>query len=130
MRSYPLLLNRDSFGGAGILWPAAAPLVQTWGRTDLGYTGQTKDQRPVSESPGRQVAATGFCRTLHLVMWRSGPLKRIGQGVVTVGMGGNDIGFADIILRCVSPLNKVWKPEVNGQTATQHRRTDWSSNGP
>ena len=47
-------------------------------------------------------------------MWRSRPfVKAYRPGVVTVGMGGNDIGFADIILRCVSPLNKVWKPEVN-----------------
>lgn len=113
MRSYPLLLNQDSFGGGGHSVACSGATSADLGRTDLGYTGQTKDQRPVSSRLADGSIPQILQNFTPGYVAQQAFVKAYRPGVVTVGMGGNDIGFADIILRCVSPLNKVWKPEVN-----------------
>ncbi len=113
VRSYPLLLGQDSFSAGGHSVACSGATSKDIGRTDSSYTGQTKDQRPLSSRQADGSALQKLQGFSPGYLAQQDFVTAYRPGVVTVGMGGNDIGFADIILRCVSPLHKIWRPELN-----------------
>lgn len=93
--SYPLLLAHDLFSNAGGHSVACSgAMIDDVGSSDSDYRGQASGDHSMSDvmanfSPG-YVAQQRF-------------VARYQPRVVTVSIGGNDIGFGDILERCVVP---------------------------
>jgi hypothetical protein len=103
-RSYPLLLTRDLFSAAGGHSVACSgAVINDVGSTSHSYRGQMKNGASFGEllksgalnniqanfSPG-YISQHRFVQ--HYQPW-----------VATVSIGGNDIGFSDILQTCVEP---------------------------
>ncbi len=104
--SYPLLLTHDLFNGAGGHSVACSgATINDVGSTSSDYRGQVKDV------PSFQQLQQNQPNLLASVMTNFAPgylaqerfVQQYQPTAVTVGVGGNDIGFEDILLRCVTP---------------------------
>ncbi len=103
--SYPLLLTRDLFGAAGGHSVACSGAVINDIGSDAGsYRGQVKQGRSFDELFDDQARLEGikadfkpgYIAQQHFV-------RHYQPRVVTVSIGGNDIGFGDLLQRCVMP---------------------------
>lgn len=105
-RSYPLLLTHDLFsaiGGHSVACSGAE--INDVGSTNDNYRGQVKGVPSFQEM--QQVSPA----LLTSVMTNFAPgyvaqhrfVRQYQPGITTVSVGGNDIGFGDIIQNCVEP---------------------------
>ncbi len=104
IHSYPLLLARDIFDG-GHSVACSGAVINDLGSTSPDYKGQGKgsaklwlllQNQPVLLSSILSSYKPGYVAQ-HLFVRKYQP------GIVTVSVGGNDVGFGDIIRACVMP---------------------------
>jgi hypothetical protein len=106
VNSYPLLLARDLFGGAGGHSAACSgAVIDDIGSTSDRYKGQVKAGSSLDElRRGRPQALeaieTGFLPG-YVAQHRF--VQRWQPRITTVSIAGNDIGFGDILRNCVAP---------------------------
>jgi GDSL-like lipase/acylhydrolase family protein len=103
--SYPLLLSRDLFGHGGHSVACSGAVIDDIGSTDGGYKGQVRE--------GESLDRLQQSKPLFLESVESGFLpgyvaqqrfvKRWQPAIVSVSIGGNDIGFGDMLQNCVEP---------------------------
>ncbi|HEX4773895.1 MAG TPA: GDSL-type esterase/lipase family protein [Candidatus Saccharimonadales bacterium] len=104
--SYPLLLTRDLFNSqAGHSVACSGAVINDIGSTSDNYRGQVKDVPSFQQLEQSNVAllnsvqtnfVPGYIAQQHFV-------RQYQPGVTTVSVGGNDIGFGDIVQTCVEP---------------------------
>ncbi len=105
-RSYPLLLGQDLFGAAGGHSVACSgAVIKDIGNTSGDYRGQARggsslQQLQQSEPWLLESVEAGFIPG-YVAQHRF--VKRWQPQIVTVSIGGNDIGFGDIVQKCVEP---------------------------
>lgn len=98
-KSYPLLLSTDIFAGGHSVACSGAKTVDIIDFSS-NYRGQVRDDIPRGHR--KDVAkiisnyTPGYLAQMEFV-------SKYDPDVVTLSVGGNDIGFADIIENCVSP---------------------------
>lgn len=103
--SYPMLLTRDLFsptGGHSVACSGA--VINDVGSGKGGYRGQAK-QGPSFDELSRDLATMERVKADFLPGYIS-QQRFVGHyqpRVVTVSIGGNDIGFGDLLQRCVMP---------------------------
>ncbi len=104
--SYPLLLGRDLFGAAGGHSVACSgAVINDVGGGDGSYRGQTRNGPSLTE------LMTAQPERLSEIMSSYSPgyvpqamfARQYQPRVATVSIGGNDVGFGDILERCVVP---------------------------
>ena len=105
VHSYPLLLSRDLFGRGGHSVACSGAVINDISRTDGGYAGQVKagvGWRELEQSKPSflESVETGFLPG-YVAQHRF--VKRWQPAIVTVSIGGNDIGFGDLLKNCVEP---------------------------
>jgi hypothetical protein len=106
LRSYPLLLTHDLFSAAGGHSVACSgAVIRDVGSTSAGYRGQVRgvpDFTQLQESQPDLLAAieTNFLPG-YIAQHRF--VKQYQPAAITVSVGGDDIGFGDILERCVEP---------------------------
>lgn len=111
--SYPLRLNGDLFSSSGHSVACSGARMHDIVNRSPRYTGQSEDQRSVAE---RQADGS---ETHILHDFTPGYLAQqdfvtaYQPGVITVQIGGNDVGFKDILMRCMSPLASIIPPVLN-----------------
>jgi len=105
-RSYPMLLTKDLFGSIGGHSVACSgAVINDVGSTNDNYFGQVRNVPSITQL--KQINAA-FLGTIFSE-YKPGYIAQqrfVGQyqpTVLTVSVGGNDIGFGDIIQRCVEP---------------------------
>lgn len=99
-RSYPLLLTADLFSAAGGHSVACSgAVIDDIGSTDSNYRGQVKHGEPILNVQSDQILADFLPGYVPQVTF----VSRYQPRVVTVSIGGNDIGFGDILQKCVVP---------------------------
>lgn len=101
--SYPLLLSQDLFSSGGHNVACSGATISDIGSTAADYDGQTTDKRPVSAREADGSANTILSGFSPGYLAQQAFVRQYQPGVITVGVGGNDIGFGDILLRCVGP---------------------------
>lgn len=113
VHSYPLLLNGDIFNSAGRSVACSGARITDIGNQSPNYAGQVSDHRTAKsrEADGSEVTILHDFMPGYLAQEKF--VTAYQPGVVTVQVGGNDIGFKDILLRCVSPLSSVSPPVLN-----------------
>lgn len=104
--SYPKLLSKDIFGAMGGHSVACSgAVIKDVGSTASNYRGQVRDiadYSTLSNSESSLLSSVyvnylpGYIAQQHFV-------ERYQPKVITVSVGGNDIGFGDILERCVTP---------------------------
>lgn len=99
--SYPYLLTRDIFTAAGGHSVACSgAVIDDIGNTDLAYTGQSNDKLARNKRTNiDQILdnySPGYIAQYEFV-------QKYQPRILTVGIGGNDIGFGSIIAACVAP---------------------------
>lgn len=105
-RSYPLLLTRDLFGGSGGHSVACSgAVIDDVGSTNGSYKGQVRHGSSLLDLESRQSDRMDTLLSDYLPGYMPQRLfvKHYQPGVITVSIGGNDIGFGDILQRCVVP---------------------------
>lgn len=114
--SYPLLLTRDLFSSAGGHSVACSgAVIDDIGSTGSGYHGQIKAGPSWGELEQSQPAVLGsilsgfspgyIAQHRFMAHWQ--------PRIATVSIGGNDVGFGDILERCVAPhLSRHWSDET------------------
>lgn len=106
VNSYPLLLSRDLFSaGGGHSVACSGAVIDDVGSTSGSYRGQVAGGRGLDELRRARSAAldpimAGFSPG-YVAQHRF--VAQYQPRVVTVSIGGNDIGFGDILERCVVP---------------------------
>lgn len=104
-KSYPLLLVRDLFsptGGHSVACSGA--VINDIDSTSDSYRGQVKNGesfRELSQEPGRLETVEAGFQAGYIAQHRF--VQRYRPRVVTVSIGGNDIGFGDMLQNCVMP---------------------------
>lgn len=105
-RSYPLLLTQDLFGTAGGHSVACSgAVIKDVGSTSPDYRGQAKGvvslrQLQRSDPSLLESIESGF---LPGYVAQQRFINRWQPSIATVSVGGNDIGFGDILQKCVTP---------------------------
>lgn len=113
VHSYPLRLNSDLFSSSGHSVACSGARMHDIANRSPRYTGQSEDQRSVAE---RQANGS---ETHILHDFTPGYLAQqdfvtaYQPGIITVQIGGNDVGFKDILMRCMSPLASIIPPVLN-----------------
>lgn len=103
--SYPLLLTRDLFGRGGHSAACSGAVIDDIGSTDGGYKGQVMGGESLSELQRSnplflESVESGF---LPGYVAQQRFVKRWQPAIVSVSIGGNDIGFGDMLQNCVEP---------------------------
>jgi lysophospholipase L1-like esterase len=102
--SYPLLLTRDSFGGAGGHSVACSgAIINDIGSLSGDYRGQVRGGSSYDDlaSSGRLGGILADFSPGQISQRRF--VRHYQPRVVSVSIGGNDIGFGDILQNCVEP---------------------------
>ncbi len=105
-RSYPLLLTADLFssrGGHSVACSGA--VINDVGSTADSYRGQVRNGRSYSDLRDNDPALLASVMTNFLPGYVA-QQRFVGQyqpGIMTVSVGGNDIGFGQILKQCVMP---------------------------
>lgn len=105
INSYPLLLSHDLFGGDGHSVACSGAIIRDINDLNGSYRGQVK-----GVPSWQQLQATDQS-LLDSVMANFLPgyvaqerfVQQYQPNVATVSIGGNDIGFGDILVKCVEP---------------------------
>jgi lysophospholipase L1-like esterase len=102
-KSYPHLLSADVFGGRGRSVACSGARIHDIGDSTSGYTGQSSEQKSAAEreADGSEIPilhdfSSGFIAQHRFV-------GQYRPKVLTVQIGGNDIGFGNVLLRCLKP---------------------------
>jgi hypothetical protein len=104
IHSYPLLLTRDLFSAAGGHSVACSgAVINDLGITSNDYHGQ------VANVPSWQQLEQDQPELLSSIMTNFLPgfvaqqrfVRQYQPGITTVGVGGNDVGFGDMVIQCV-----------------------------
>lgn len=106
VNSYPLLVARDLFGSAGGHSVACSgAVINDIGSTSGSYHGQARGaaslQKLLQAHPDTLEAIESGFQPGMVAQHRF--VKRWQPEVVTVSIGGNDIGFGNILQKCVAP---------------------------
>lgn len=104
-RSYPLLLSHDLFGRGGHSVACSGAVIDDISSTGEDYRGQARGGASWQEL---QRSKPDFLETVEsgfMPGWISQHrfVRRWQAAVVTVSIGGNDIGFGDLLKDCVEP---------------------------
>jgi len=104
VHSYPLLLTRDLFGEAGGHSVACSgAVINDIGSLDGGYRGQARGVSSYDDlASNGQLSGILAGFTPGYVSQRRF-VRQYQPRVVSVSIGGNDIGFGDILQNCVEP---------------------------
>lgn len=105
--SYPLRLQADLFGGTGHSVACSGATTHDVGSVAANYTGQASDQRSAQEreADGSEVHLLHDFSPGYLAQQRF--VESYQPGVITLQIGGNDIGFGAMLLSCMSPLTRA-----------------------
>jgi hypothetical protein len=102
--SYPLLLTRDLFGAAGGHSVACSgAVIDDIGSNSASYHGQVKNGASYGdlESSGELANIEAAFSPGSIAQRRF--VAHYQPRIITVSVGGNDIGFGDILQNCVEP---------------------------
>lgn len=107
IHSYPLLINQTAFSSGGQSVACSGARIHDIGNTSLTYSGQADDQRSAGsrQADGSEATILQSFTPGYLAQQRF--VASYQPGTITVQIGGNDIGFGSILLRCVSPIASV-----------------------
>lgn len=105
VHSYPLLLSGDLFGSAGHSVACSGAKIHDLADMSPTYHGQSTDT-----SQSRASVLSGF--KPGIVAQQTFVTEYL-PGVLTVQIGGNDIGFGDLMLRCISPVAHIRPFQTN-----------------
>lgn len=105
-RSYPLLLARDLFSEtAGHSVACSGAVIRDIGSTDGAYRGQVRNGTAYEDlqrkKPPALAAIMGGFAPGYVAQHRF--VAEYQPRITTVSIGGNDIGFGDILQQCVAP---------------------------
>ncbi len=106
VHSYPLLLVNDLFGAAGGHSVACSgAVINDVGNTSDSYRGQVRGVANVGQLGQTQAGLLDSVEANFTPGYVAQQtfVKQYQPGVVTVSIGGNDIGFGDILQNCVEP---------------------------
>jgi lysophospholipase L1-like esterase len=105
VNSYPLLLARDLFGtGSGHSVACSGAIINDIVDSADDYRGQVKGGASFAELSGMPATLGAIQSDFspgYLAQYRF--VQQYQPAVVTVSIGGNDIGFGDILQNCVEP---------------------------
>ncbi len=104
--SYPLLLTHDLYSGAGGHSVACSgAVISDVGNTSDNYLGQMKDGLSLRELKQAQPALLNSVMANFLPGYvaQHAFVKQYQPQVTTVSVGGDDIGFGDLLQNCVEP---------------------------
>ncbi|HSX36702.1 MAG TPA: GDSL-type esterase/lipase family protein [Patescibacteria group bacterium] len=108
--SYPLLLVRDLFTDtSGHSVACSGAVIRDVYNEDKKYAGQVSDRIPISDRNVNQLLSSfspGYLPQYEFV-------KQYQPKIITVSVGGDDIGFGDILASCISPLKSIKPPGLN-----------------
>jgi len=102
-RSYPFLVNSQLFSGGHSIACSGAKTSDIYNQ-DIEYKGQVADQTPKNQRLPRLL-------NTYLTDYTPGYLPQsefidtYRPEVISLSVGGNDIGFSDIVSSCVSPFS-------------------------
>ncbi|HVW23003.1 MAG TPA: SGNH/GDSL hydrolase family protein [Candidatus Saccharimonadales bacterium] len=101
--SYPILLTTDIFAGGGHNVACSGAKIEDIlpGVPDQ-YGGQVSDKIPLSRRSDQDVAQI-LASFMPGLLPQADFVSTYQPGVLTVSVGGNDIGFGDILQTCVAP---------------------------
>lgn len=104
--SYPLLLTHDLFsadGGHSVACSGA--VINDVGNTSDAYRGQVRNGLSLAELGQSQPDLLSSIKTNYLsgYLAQQAFVQQYQPRLVTVSVGGNDVGFGDILEKCVVP---------------------------
>lgn len=104
--SYPLLITHDLFGSAsGHSVACSGAVIEDLASTSDSYSGQVQNglsYRSLRDNqPGRLTGVMANFLPGYVAQQQF--VRQWQPGVATVSVGGNDIGFGDIVQQCVAP---------------------------
>lgn len=106
LNSYPLLITHDLFSGPGGHSVACSGAeINDVGDLSDGYRGQVKDAPDWKQlqTTDRALLGSVMANFLPGYMAQARFVEQYQPGLTTVSVGGDDIGFGDILQRCVIP---------------------------
>lgn len=106
VHSYPLLLTRDLFGAAGGHSVACSgAVINDIGSASGAYRGQVREGASLEQLQQSQAAFLGSIMAGYAPGYVAQQrfVRQYQPAVTTVSVGGNDIGFGDILQKCVEP---------------------------
>lgn len=118
-RSYPLLLSGDIFAGQGHSVACSGARIRDLGNLSGNYAGQNDDRRTTDDHEADGSATDILHNFMPGALAQQQFVTHYQPGVMTVQVGGNDIGFADILLRCLSPIAGLQPPKLNPNSCYQ-----------
>jgi len=98
-KSYPYLLTHDVFGD-GHSVACSGAVINDIKSTDQRYKGQVKDGINRQSRANISEILSNFTPG-YIAQWEF--VQKYQPRVMTIGIGGNDIGFASILTACVEP---------------------------
>jgi hypothetical protein len=106
VNSYPYLLAKDVFNRDGSRSVACSgAIIDDINNRSKEYVGQVKDGVLRRDRTNVDDILANFTPG-YLAQYEF--VQKYQPRVLTVGIGGNDIGFGDILATCVSPVKEVW----------------------
>lgn len=113
IHSYPLRLSASRFGGAGRSVACSGARMHDIKNSSPNYTGQNSGGRDTQsrKADGSYYQILRDYEPGHIA--QGAFVGHAQPGIVTVQIGGNDIGFGNLLLQCVSPLASVNPPVTN-----------------
>jgi hypothetical protein len=106
IHAYPVLLTHDLFsevGGHSVACSGAT--INDVGSTGPGYRGQVKNVLSLQQLQQQQTALLSSVMTNYLPGYVAQQrfTRQYQPAIMTVSIGGDDIGFGDILQKCVLP---------------------------
>jgi hypothetical protein len=103
--SYPLLLTRALFGNGGHSVACSGAVINDVGSTSPGYRGQVRGVAAFDQLQKEQAGLLDSIMAGYLPGYVAQQrfVQQYQPAVITVLVGGNNIGFGDIIKNCVMP---------------------------
>ena len=124
--SYPLLLTHDLFTAAGGHSVACSGAVMhDVGDTSDGYRGQVRGVASWKDLNQSQPALLASILSNYLPGYVAQQrfVSQYQPGIITVGIGGNNVGFGNILERCIEPQSSL-HPISNTCFATYEDRQE------
>lgn len=116
VHSYPLLLNQDLYGSKGQSVACSGAVIHDIATTSRDYTGQAADQQAVRSREADGSEGTILQGFMAGYLAQRDFVTAYQPGVITVQIGGNDVGFGNMLLRCISPITARKPPGANPNT--------------
>jgi lysophospholipase L1-like esterase len=111
--SYPLRLNGDIYSNGGHSVSCSGARITDIINQSPEYAGQVNDHHSAKSREADDSEVGILHDFLPGYIAQNNFVTTYQPKVVTVQIGGNDIGFKDFLLRCVSPLSSVKPPTPN-----------------